>query len=62
MLYIIGLGLGDQKDITVNGAEAVKKCSKIFLEAYTSILGVSLQQLVSPSVVQCITREAEQHS
>lgn len=45
MLYIIGLGLGDEKDITVRGLEAVKKCSKIYLEAYTSILGVPKARL-----------------
>ncbi|KAG6399979.1 hypothetical protein SASPL_141467 [Salvia splendens] len=28
MLYIIGLGLGDEKDITLRGLEAIKKCSK----------------------------------
>lgn len=38
MLYLIGLGLGDIKDITVKGLEAVKKCDRILLEAYTSIL------------------------
>lgn len=38
MLYVIGLGLADEKDITVRGLEAVKSCKKVFLEAYTSIL------------------------
>ena len=33
MLYIVGLGLGDEKDITVNGLEAVKKCARVYLEA-----------------------------
>lgn len=41
VLYIIGLGLGNEKDITVRGLEAVKRCDKIYLEAYTSILGVN---------------------
>ena len=44
-LFIIGLGLGDEKDITVRGLEAVKSCDKIFLEAYTSILGVDKEKL-----------------
>lgn len=39
VLYVIGLGLGDEKDITVRGLELVKKSDKVFLEAYTSILG-----------------------
>lgn len=44
-LYIIGLGLGSEKDITVRGLEAVKSCSKVFLEYYTSILGASKDKL-----------------
>lgn len=47
MLYLIGLGLSDVKDITVKGLEIVKRCSRIYLEAYTSILGVSVKELVS---------------
>lgn len=42
MLYIIGLGLGDEKDITIRGLEAVKKCQKVFMEAYTSLLSFGL--------------------
>ncbi|CAO1427676.1 unnamed protein product [Diamesa serratosioi] len=38
MFYIIGLGLGDAKDITVKGLEIVQKCDRIYLESYTSIL------------------------
>ena len=38
MLYIVGLGLADEKDITVKGLEAVKSCDLLFLESYTSIL------------------------
>ena len=29
VFYHIGLGLGDEKDITLRGLEAVKKCSKV---------------------------------
>lgn len=42
MLYIVGLGLGDEKDITVRGLEAVKKCDKVYMEAYTSLLSFGL--------------------
>ena len=38
MLYIIGIGLGDEKDITVRGLEAVRSCAAVFLEGYTSLL------------------------
>ncbi len=45
MLYLIGLGLSDEKDITLKGLEAVKKCDKLYLENYTSKLACSVQDL-----------------
>mmetsp|Transcript_7985 Transcript_7985/g.11397 ORF Transcript_7985/g.11397 Transcript_7985/m.11397 type:complete len:310 (-) Transcript_7985:188-1117(-) len=45
VLYIIGLGLGNEKDITVRGLEAVKRSSQVFLEMYTSILAVDKTKL-----------------
>ncbi|XP_043858780.1 diphthine methyl ester synthase [Dromiciops gliroides] len=45
MLYLIGLGLGDAEDITVKGLEIVKKCSRVYLESYTSILSVEKERL-----------------
>ena len=44
-LYLIGLGLADEKDITLKGLEAVKKCSKLYLESYTSKLACSVKDL-----------------
>jgi len=44
-LYIIGLGLWDEKDITVKGLEAVKKCETVYLESYTSQLGCKISDL-----------------
>lgn len=38
MLFLVGIGLGDVKDITVKGLEIVKEADKVYLEAYTSIL------------------------
>ena len=46
MLYLVGLGLGDAKDITVKGLEIVKRADYVFLEAYTSILCVGQEVLV----------------
>ncbi|CAH1968999.1 unnamed protein product [Acanthoscelides obtectus] len=45
MFYLIGLGLGDCKDITVKGLEIVKKCDKVYLESYTSILTCGVEAL-----------------
>lgn len=47
MLYLIGLGLGDAKDITVRGLEIVKSAKQVFLESYTSVLSVGKEALVS---------------
>lgn len=44
-LYFIGLGLSNEKDITVNGLEAVKKCDIVYLENYTSVLNCSKEDL-----------------
>ena len=45
LLYIIGLGLGDHRDITRRGSDAIASCDVVFLEAYTSILCVDAPAL-----------------
>jgi diphthine synthase len=47
MLYLVGLGLADERDITVKGLEIVKKASRVYLEAYTAVLLVEKEVLVS---------------
>jgi diphthine synthase len=47
MLFIIGLGLGDEKDITIKGLEAIKSSAFVYLEAYTSILMVDHNKLAA---------------
>lgn len=49
MLYLVGLGLGDAEDITVKGLEAVRRCRRVYLEAYTSVLTVGKEALVGPA-------------
>ena len=63
MFYLIGLGLCDEKDITLKGLEvslspsfgrrlrikAIRRCSRVYLEAYTSILMIEQNRLVSNS-------------
>lgn len=44
MLYLIGLGL-NEKSISLEGLEAVKKCKKIYLENYTVNFPYSLKNL-----------------
>lgn len=45
-LHLIGLGLGNEKDITVNALEAIRdKCAHVYLENYTSVLAASPSKL-----------------
>lgn len=50
MLYLVGLGLADEKDITVKGLEIVKKAERVYLEAYTAVLLVEKDVLVSRGI------------
>ena len=48
VFFLIGLGLGSPDDITVKGLNALKTCSSVFLEHYTSILcDSSIEELES---------------
>jgi diphthine synthase len=42
---MIGLGLGDIKDITLKGLDAIKNSEQIFLESYTSIYSSTKEQM-----------------
>ena len=44
-LYLIGLGLNDEKDITLKGLDAVNKADFVYLENYTSKLNYSVRDL-----------------
>ena len=45
MLYMVGLGLWDEKDLSVRALEILKNCEEIFLESYTSIWNGNLKNL-----------------
>ena len=46
VLWLIGLGLADERDITLRGLDAVRGCARVYLEAYTSMLpGVDVARL-----------------
>lgn len=60
MLYFVGLGLADEKDITVKGLEIVKRAERVYLEAYTAILLVDKEQLVIPPTQTHTSRHPKQ--
>lgn len=47
MLYMVSLGLHDEKDISLKGIDALRKCEKVFMENYTSSIKVDIPVLES---------------
>ena len=45
VLYLIGLGLCNEKDITVRGLDYIKQSDYVYMEYYTSILGIDSSKL-----------------
>ncbi len=45
VLFMIGIGLNDEQDITMKGLEAVRNSHHIYLEAYTSKLACPVEKL-----------------
>ena len=45
VLYFVGLGLADEKDVTIKGKEAIQGSKYVYLEAYTSILMIEQKKL-----------------
>jgi diphthine synthase len=44
-LFMIGIGLDNEKDISVKGLDAVKRCDYVYLESYTSKLNCEVKAL-----------------
>ncbi len=47
MLYLISLGIWDEKDMSLKALEAARKCKKLYLELYTSNMNTSARKLSS---------------
>jgi diphthine synthase len=45
MLYLVGLGIWDEGDITLKGIQVCKKSGKVYAELYTSAWGGDLKKL-----------------
>lgn len=46
MLYLIGLGLWNERDLTMHAVSVANECSKVYIENYTSqLMGSDLQKL-----------------
>ncbi|KAG7167091.1 uncharacterized protein LOC121868821 [Homarus americanus] len=65
VFYLIGLGLGDPRDVTVRGLEVIKKCERVYLEAYTSIISggkEGLEKFYGREVILADREQVEQAS
>lgn len=45
VLHFIGLGLFDEKDVSLKGLDVIKNCDMLYLDNYTSKLSVSVNKL-----------------
>ena len=43
--YLIGIGLNDEKDVSVRGLEIIRICDAVYLESYSSLLNCSISDL-----------------
>jgi diphthine synthase len=66
VLYFIGLGLSDEKDISLKGLEIIKKSDLVYLESYTSKLNIptsNLEKLYNKKIIKAdrdiVENEAE---
>ena len=62
-LYLIGLGLWNEKDISLKGLETAKNCEILFMEEYTSKLGVEkkkIEELIGKEIKLLSREEVEQ--
>jgi diphthine synthase len=64
-LYLVGLGLGDEKGLTLAGLAAARACSAVYLETYTSVtpsrqaLETLLGRAVIPANRKLVEQDAE---
>ncbi len=62
-LYFIGLGLYDEKDITLKGLERARNCEKVFAEFYTSLLAGTtidkVEELIGKPIVRLSREDVE---
>jgi len=45
MLYLIGMGLYDEKDLSLRGLEILNECDEIYAELYTGVFKGKIKKL-----------------
>jgi len=59
MLYLIGLGLS-LKSLSIEAIESIKKCKKVYLEAYTADIPYTVKELESITKKQIILKSRQE--
>jgi len=63
-LYLVGLGLHDEGDLSLKGLEALKKAERVYFESYTSFFNGSpeeLSRLIGKEIITLKRRDLEEH-
>jgi len=64
MLTLVGIGLHDEKDLTLRGIEAAKQADKVYIELYTSVWHGKdeLEKIIGKEITELKRADLEQHS
>jgi len=65
MLYLISIGLWDEKDMSLRALEAAKRCDQIYLERYTTNVNTTaakLSKLIGKKVMELKRSDLEEKS
>lgn len=64
MLYFVGGGLWDEKDVTLRGIEALGKCDFVYLDSYTSFWGgrEGLEKITGKKIIISGRRDLEDNA
>lgn len=65
MLTLVGLGLNDEKDLTLKGIDAAKNSDKVYIELYTGKWNgslLNLERMIGKEIVQLQRKDLEENS
>ncbi len=65
VLYFIGIGLYDEKDISLKGLEVAKKCDVLFVEFYTQKMNTDrekLGKLIGKKIIELSREQVEEQT
>jgi len=63
MLVLIGLGLYDEKDMTLRGLETAKSCDSLYIESYTSLWSglKKLKEMLGKDIIEVKRSDLEEN-